>query len=297
MTATGLKTASVSLHSGDRPHDAELDLFGLTHPGKVRHENQDHFLLATVHPQAVIHGTSLPDADALMMRGERLATILLVADGVGGGVAGHEASRLASETITRYVSSMLRCYHAAEVEGESAPLEMLREGALEAHAAVLEQAAATPERLGMATTLTLALAMWPVAYVVQVGDSRCYHFHEGVLHRITRDQTIAQHLVDAGALDEAELERSPLGNVLSSAIGGGEALPEVTRLSILERGCVLLLCSDGLTKHVTDAEIEREIRAMRSSEQLCRSLLDLALARGGTDNVTILAGRAPLSRS
>jgi serine/threonine protein phosphatase PrpC len=297
MTATGLKTASVSLHVGDRPHDAELDLFGLTHPGKVRHENQDHFLLATVHPQAVIHGTSLPDADALMMRGERLATILLVADGVGGGVAGHEASRLASETITRYVSSMLRCYHAAEADGEGAPLELLREGALEAHAAVLEQAAAIPERLGMATTLTLALAMWPVAYVVQVGDSRCYHFHEGALKRITRDQTIAQHLVDAGALDEADLARSPLGNVLSSAIGGGEALPEVTRLSILERGCVLLLCSDGLTKHVTDAEIEREIRAMRSSEQLCRSLLDLALARGGTDNVTILAGRAPLSRS
>jgi serine/threonine protein phosphatase PrpC len=294
MTATGLKTASVSRQSGGRPLDAELDLFGLTHPGKVRHENQDHFLLATVHPQAVVHGTSLPDADALLMRGERLATILLVADGVGGGVAGHEASRLASETITRYVSSTLRCYHASEAEGEGAPLRLLREGALEAHAAVLEQAAAIPERLGMATTLTLALAMWPVAYVVQVGDSRCYHFHDGALQRITRDQTIAQHLVDAGALDQADLERSPLGNVLSSAIGGGEALPEVTRLSILERGCVLLLCSDGLTKHVSDAEIDREVRSMRSSEQLCRNLLDLALKRGGTDNITILAGRAPL---
>lgn len=297
MNASGLKTASVSLRTGDRPLDAELDLFGLTHPGKVRRENQDHFLLATVHPQALIHGTSLPDADALLMRGERLATLLLVADGVGGGAAGHEASRLASETIARYVSSMLRCFHAAEAAGEGTPLQMLREGALQAHAAVLEQAAAVPERTGMATTLTLVLAMWPEAYVVQVGDSRCYHFRDGSLHRITHDQTVAQHLVDVGALDAEDLERSPLGNVLASAIGGGEALPEVTRLSIRERGCVLVLCSDGLTKHVADAEIEREIRAMRSSEQLCHSLLDLALERGGTDNITIIAGRAPLSHS
>ena len=293
MTATDLRTAAISIHFGGRPADAELDLFGLTHRGKVRRDNQDHFLLATVHPQAVIHGTSLPDADALLMRGERLATIMLVADGVGGGAAGSEASRVASETITRYVSSTLRCYHAAESAGEGA-LGLLREGALEAHAAVLESAAKVPERAGMATTLTLALAVWPWAYVVQVGDSRCYHFHDGTLQRMTRDQTIAQALVDRGALDAADAERSPLGNVLASAIGGGEAQPEVSRLDIHERGCVLLLCSDGLTKHVRDAEIEREVRGMRSSEQLCRSLLDLALERGGTDNITILSGRALL---
>ena len=80
--------------------------------------------------------------------------------------------------------------------------------------------------------------------------------------------------------------------MLASAIGGGEALPEVTRLDIQERGCVLVLCSDGLTKHVSDAEIETEVRGMRSSEQLCRALLDRALERGGTDNVTIISARA-----
>ncbi len=291
MSTASLQTAAISFRVGDRPFDAELDLFGLTHRGKVRRDNQDQFLLATVHPQAVIHGTSLPDAGALLMRGERLATLMLVADGVGGGQAGSEASRLASETITKYVSSTLRCYHAAETENEGA-VRVLREGALEAHAAVLEEAAKDPARAGMATTLTLALAVWPWAYVVQVGDSRCYHFHDGGLQRITRDQTIAQALVDRGALAAEDAERSPLHNVLASAIGGGEAQPEVTRLDIRERGCVLLLCSDGLTKHVRDAEIERTVRGMTSSEQLCRSLLDLALERGGTDNITILAGRA-----
>src|SRR4029450_1640876 len=106
-------TATIPTAPGRKPRDDERDLFGLTHPGKVRPENQDHFLLGTVNPQVVIHGTSLPEPDNLPLRGERLATVLLVADGVGSGSAGGEASRLATESITRYVSSTLRCYHSA----------------------------------------------------------------------------------------------------------------------------------------------------------------------------------------
>jgi protein phosphatase len=103
---------------------------------------------------------------------------------------------------------------------------------------------------------------------------------------------VAQDLVDQGILKAEQAQASPLGSVLASAIGGGAAMPEVSRLDIHERGCVLLLCSDGLTKHVTDAEIAERASGMSSAEQLCRSLLALALERGGTDNVTILAGRA-----
>jgi serine/threonine protein phosphatase PrpC len=80
--------------------------------------------------------------------------------------------------------------------------------------------------------------------------------------------------------------------VLASAIGGPEAVPEVHRIDITRRTCVLLLCSDGLTKHVTDAEIAERLRTMSSSEQVCRDLLALALERGGSDNITILVGRA-----
>ena len=100
-----------------------------------------------------------------------------------------------------------------------------------------------------------------------------------------------QQLVDKGVLPPDRVAASGFGHVLASAIGGSEATPEVTRLEI-PRGCVILLCSDGLTKHVSDAEIAEGIRGMASSEQLCRSLLDLALERGGTDNITVLAGRA-----
>src|SRR3712207_3325545 len=108
-TATGTGPASTA---GQRPRDDELDLYGVTHPGRVRAENQDHFLLCTFHPQVVIRGTSLPDTSGLALRGRRLATVLLVADGVGGSAAGSTASRLATEAVTRYVASTLRSYHA-----------------------------------------------------------------------------------------------------------------------------------------------------------------------------------------
>jgi PPM family protein phosphatase len=285
-------SGAVTAAPAERPHDHELDLFGLTHPGHVRAENQDHFMLATVHPHVVIHGTSLPHADRLPTHGQRLATLMLVADGVGGSSDGGEASRLAVEAIMRYVSSTMECCHAVASGSEAELFAALRKGAAEAHATVKLQAAAERQPAAMATTLTLAVAVWPSAYVLQVGDSRCYFFSEGELRQVTRDQTVAQDLVDMGVLPADRAARSPYRHVLARAIGADEATPEVLRLGISERGCVLILCSDGLTKHVSDDEIAEHVRTMGSSEQLCRSLVELALARGGTDNVTVIAGRA-----
>jgi protein phosphatase len=94
-------------------------------------------------------------------------------------------------------------------------------------------------------------------------------------------------------LSREKVTRSPLNNVLVSAIGGDQAEPDVSRFDIRDRRSVILLCSDGLTKHVTDAELAEHLDRMTSSEQLCRELLELALSRGGSDNITILAGRAP----
>ncbi|HEX5581892.1 MAG TPA: protein phosphatase 2C domain-containing protein [Gemmatimonadaceae bacterium] len=281
-----------STAAGERPRDDELDLFGLTHPGRVRAENEDHFLLCTVHPQVVIHATSLPELGGLDLRGERLATILLVADGVGGSAAGSRASRLAAESVTRYVISTLRCYHAAGSASEDQFLAALRAAALEAHDAVRSETEAQPEVHGMATTLSIGVVVWPWLYVVQVGDSRCYLYQDGVLSQITRDQTVAQDLVDQGILTRERAEDSPLKHVLSSAIGAPEALPELTRVDVRKRGCVILVCTDGLTKHVTDEEIAEHLGRMQSAEQVSRDLLQLALDRGGTDNITLVVGRA-----
>ena len=289
--ASGFTTRDATF-PGIRPRDDELDMYGLTHPGLVRTENQDQFLLCTVHPQVVVHGTSLPDPSHLALRGQRLASILLVADGVGGSAAGSTASRLATEAVTRYIASSLRSYDKAGSSRENEFLEALRAAAIAAHEAVLTEAKASPDTRDMATTLSLGVVVWPWLYVVQVGDSRCYYFHEGRLEQVTRDQTIAEDLVQRGVLSRELARRSPLKHVLSSAIGAPEALPELTRVDVRERGCVIMVCTDGLTKHVSDEEIGQHLGAMQSAEQVCHDLLQLALDRGGTDNITLVIGRA-----
>ena len=282
---------TTSADPSQRASDDELDLFGLTHPGNVRTENQDHFLVCTVHQEVIVHGTSLPNVDELPLRGERLASLFLVADGVGGGEGGKDAARIAAETVTRYVTSTLRSYHAAGTSDESKLLESLRAAALEAHQAVRAEAASRPEPRAMATTLTLGLTVWPWLYVVQLGDSRCYYYWNGKVHQVTRDQTIGQDLVDQGLLPRERLPASPFKDVLSSAAGADEALPEVSRVRIDRAGSALFFCTDGLTKHVSDDEIAAETKEHSRSEDVCRALLDLALERGGTDNITMVIGR------
>ncbi len=276
----------------NRPRDDELDLHGVTHPGQVRASNQDQFLLCTVHPQVVIHGTSLAESADLSLRGERVATIMLVADGVGGSVDGSEASRLATVAITEHFASAMQCWHTAGSSGEEEFTAALLDGAIEAHRRVREQAATQADGRKMATTLSVGIVVWPWLYVLQVGDSRCYHFQDGVLKQVTRDQTLAQDMIDRGALTPERAVNSPLNHVLSSAIGGEDAMPVISRVDVRQRGCVVLLCSDGLTKHVHDEEIATACATMTSAKQLCESLLALVLERGGSDNVTIVVGRA-----
>ncbi len=287
MTSLSAEYASLP-----RPRDDELDMFGVTHTGLVRTSNQDHFLLCTVHPQVVVHGTSLSTYDNLVLRGERLATIMLVADGVGGSADGSEASRLATVAVTEYFASAMRCYHTVGSTSDMEFTNALREAALDAHARVLKKAEQEFGGRRIATTLSVGIVVWPWLYVMQVGDSRCYFHQDGHLRQVTRDQTMAQEMIERGALTPERAQHSPLNHVLSSAIGADEALPEITRVDVTKRGGVTLVCSDGLTKHVSDEEIGAHIGQMTSSEQLCNGLLDLALERGGSDNITIVAGRA-----
>jgi protein phosphatase len=218
--------------------------------------------------------------------------MMLVADGVGGSAAGSRASRIAAEAVTRHVASALRGFTAVGAGDDSEFVNTLRNAAYEAHVAVRSEAEEHPEEAGMATTLSLGIVVWPWMYVVQVGDSRCYLYKGGKLRQLTRDQTFAQDLVQQGVFTPQDARNSPLNNVLSSAIGAQEAMPEVTRVDVGERGGVIVVCTDGITKHVTDAEIERYIGTMTSAEQVSKALVQLALDRGGSDNITLVVGRA-----
>lgn len=273
-----------------KPTDEEIDVFGLTHAGSVRSSNQDHFLICSLRRQVQILRTSLPDGTR-WPSAERLAFLAMVADGVGGSSQGEEASRLAVEGITDYVTQSMKAYYTADASAGQDFAQALEDAAMQVHARVVERAQAEPGGRNMATTLTLFLGMWPKAYLLQIGDSRCYLMRDGVLTQITRDQTMAQELVDQGVLTRADAPRTRWAHVLSSAIGGHQTAPVVTQFESVWNQ-VILLCSDGLTKHVSDERIGERLRAMTSAKQVCEQLLADALEDGGSDNVTILVGRA-----
>jgi protein phosphatase len=278
-----------------KPADDEVDVFGLTHPGKVRKTNQDHFLICSLRKQLEVHLTSLPALGQIGAPSERLAFLAMVADGVGGSAGGETASRLALEVVTRYVSHSVQCYYASPEGGDQDFLTALQEAAMQSHADLLALADEQPELAGMATTLTVWIGVWPRAYLLQVGDSRCYLLRDGELTQLSRDQTMAQELVDAGVLARAEAARTPWANTLSSAIGGRQTAPVVTRLE-QQWGNVGLLCTDGLTAHVSDEQIRHRLRTMTSARQVCEDLLRDALDGGGTDNITVLVGRTVRKR-
>jgi len=274
-----------------KPFDEEIDVYGLTHAGHVRPDNQDHFLIGALRKQMVVHQTSLPRPDVLAGGPERLAFLAMVADGVGGGAKGEEASRLALEAVTQYVSGTMRCYYATGSEDDLEFTRSLQQAALQCSDDLRRRGEEDPEYQGMATTLTLFLGVWPKAYLLQVGDSRCYVFRNGELRQLTRDQTMAQELMDIGVLQASDAARTRFARTLSSSIGGRQTDPVVTRLD-MAWGTVVLLCSDGLTGHVPDDRIRERLRTMTSARQVCEDLLRDALEGGGTDNVTIIVGRA-----
>jgi serine/threonine protein phosphatase PrpC len=274
-----------------KPRDDEIDVYGLTHPGKVRKDNQDHFLICALKKQVVVHLTSLPETDRLLSEPERLAFLAMVADGVGGGVKGAEASKIAVEAVTQYVGNCLRSYYATRLGDDLSFSAALKEGAMQCHDELIRRGQEDPDYRGMATTLTMFLGVWPRAYLLQVGDSRCYLLRNGELTQITRDQTMAQELIDMGVTMPEGAAEGPLSHTLSSSIGGRQTAPAVTGLE-MTWGHVVLLCSDGLTNHVSDDEIRDRLRSMTSARQVCEDLVQAALAGGGTDNITVIVGRA-----
>ena len=273
-----------------KPQDDEIDVYGLTHQGLVRKDNQDHFLLSTINKRVRVVATSLTDDQRTLVESdERLAYLAMVADGVGGGVGGAEASATALEVAMAYVNHSMACYYNAH-SAETEFIDALQAAAFQAHEAIVVKRHAAKART-MATTLTLLMSVWPSVYLLQVGDSRYYVFREGELVQVSRDQTIAQELVDEGVMSRTAAFRTQLSNVLSSALGADSAVPVVTRLTS-EWHTVNLVCSDGLTKHVSDARIAERLRTMVNAKQVCEQLLQDALDDGGTDNITILVGRA-----
>jgi serine/threonine protein phosphatase PrpC len=259
----------------------------------VRSQNQDHYLIATLHRTLEIESTSIPvEATQSLGRGAQ-ALLLLVADGLGGVVGGEEASTQTLDTIIRYVAGSSRFFDRLEDRGVQDFRTDLTFAVQWSHAALRDRTTDwSAELVGMASTLTLALVLWPRAFVSQVGDSRCYYLRGAKLTQVTTDQTLARQLVDEGILPEQAVERSPLSDVLSQAIGHGEpdVWPVISELK-LQSGDTLLLCTDGLMKHVPDPQIAELLSTTTSASEAASALVRAALEAGGSDNVTVIAAR------
>lgn len=269
---------------------ASPDVYGLSHVGQVRTDNEDRFAIASLRKTLTVLQSNVDGGPEIERGATFEALLMLVADGVGGNEGGEEASREAAATIMTYLASTSSCFNTMDADREHQFLELLEESVHRAHARVTE--AAADRRRPPATTLTMALLLGLRAYIVHVGDSRAMYLRNGRLRILTRDQTMAEELLDMGAITEEQAMRSTLSHQLTSAVGGSQMTPSLGLVD-LRPGDVLLLCSDGLTKHVTDERIALILGQPWTAGQMCVQLRDDALAGGGTDNISIVVARIP----
>jgi protein phosphatase len=208
-----------------------------------------------------------------------------------GGMAGGEvASRLVLTKLVEllidtsdWVLALQRDHDVLTV------LERMTDRFLQLDETVRLEAASDQTLQGMGTTLTVAGALGDDLIVGHVGDSRAYLFRENNLTQLTTDHTLAQALIDAGVANRDDPASRSMRHVLTAAVGslGEEVDPQVQRFK-LQRGDHLLLCTDGLTETVEDDTIAHVLRDAQSAQNACQALVDLALANGGVDNVTVV---------
>jgi serine/threonine protein phosphatase PrpC len=211
--------------------------------------------------------------------------LAVVADGMGGAAAGEEASRIAVETIQLALGR-------DDVENleESSITERLRDTIQDANRSIMEKAATAPEMRGMGTTVTLAFVRGTYATVAHVGDSRAYLVdgESETISQITSDHSFVEALLSAGHITEEQAAEHPMRNVLYRALGQAEEIDVDMYYKRLHVGDRLVLCSDGLTRHVKPDEIAELTLANSNPDVASQKLIDLANARGGEDNVSVI---------
>lgn len=243
-----------------------------------------------------IQSTSLSYDDRSEVSGQSHGKVLLVADGMGGHAAGRRASTLAIDETINYMVNRMQWFAFSKLStglDDTEPLSTDLVSALKyCQHRIRNEAKWNPDKRGMGTTLTVAIVDWPTLHIVHVGDSRCYLDHEEELQQLTRDHTFAQTLVEEGVMSKKEASESHLSNALTNVVGGptAELDPEFRSVQ-LAIGDAILLCTDGLTKHVSDESIAAVLRKQQPAEQTCNELVEMANSTGGSDNITVLVAR------
>lgn len=268
-------TAKRKQENQGRPHRM-LTVCGYTNVGIQREDNQDTFVITDLESGQMSRPCVSTDVWVA-----RPGVLMLVCDGMGGRAAGAVAAQVAANAIQSELRS----------EGENvghAPVHSLKRAVLEANEAVHDQARVHPEERGMGTTCTAALVSPDHLAIAHVGDSRAYLLRNGALWTLTRDQTLAASLVEAGVLKPDEVDHFPYRHVLSQALGPyPQVEPAVSEIELKE-GDRVLLCSDGLHGPVEEETIATILGSTTDPSEAAAALVKKALEAGGPDNVTVV---------
>ena len=213
----------------------------------------------------------------------------MVADGMGGAVAGELASEMAADLIYRHLATEW----ATDPDSSAERFAFrMREAVELANARIYSYAREHPEVRGMGTTVTAAGVYGDDLYLTQIGDSRAYLVRNRAAIQLTKDQSLMQRLVDAGELTEEEAEQSERRNIILQALGPDPQVKVDLTHQTLRRGDTLIICSDGLSGLVRRDEFAGQVAAHADlPSTLCGALIDLANERGGPDNITVVAAR------
>jgi len=268
----------------------KVEVDGRTDTGRVRASNEDNFVIAELMRTLHVSKTSLDIEDDSQWRGGTQGHVLAVADGIALSGDGDLASAMSLHTLIRYVAASMPWRFAAD-EGEQEELLADFSATFErCHAKLLR----TAKQMGradrpMGTTLTVAYVSWPDLLVSHAGDSRCYLFRGGELRQLTRDHTLAQRIAADNSLPADEMNLERFDNVLDNSVGGDlEDVRAEVHHHRLEVGDRILLCSDGITKHLGDDDLAAVLDGNRAPAELCDQLIAEANRRGGTDNATVI---------
>ncbi|MBT8336592.1 MAG: protein phosphatase 2C domain-containing protein [Gemmatimonadetes bacterium] len=274
--------------------EVRVEVVAVTDPGQRRSENQDQFLVADLSHRdpngPLLHGgddrpgVHGPEAFSV---GE-LGGLLLVCDGMGGAAGGATASGMAIRVIHGMMSTQWA------TERRRIPVHFARHmaAALEqANTLIYDRSRRETDLGGMGTTATAVGVLDTHLLLGQVGDSRAYLFRQGVLTQLTRDQSVVQMLRESGALAADEVRTDRRSNLILQALGSTPKVTVDLTHQSLREGDVALLCSDGLSGEVDDVEIGRILSRPLPLESIGQELVDLANARGGPDNITVILAR------
>ena len=269
-----------------------VDVAAATHRGLVRKNNEDHYLVVEFGRSLKTIDTNLDDA--LLERNYGLSGYgMIVADGMGGMAGGEVASSMALTRLVELVVDTPDWFMSLNDEDHAKTvLKRMTERFMNVDEALKGRAENDRSLLGMGTTLTVGGVLGNDLIIGHIGDSRAYLLRGNKLSQITSDHTLAQALIDAGITKPEEPASRSMRHVLTAALGamGNSVEPEMHRCE-LAAGDQLLLCTDGLTEMVADSLITSVLREATTVKRACIDLVDLALAAGGLDNITVIVAR------